>query len=126
MEAVALLDTHVAVWLYAGNVELLSEKAAQAIETSRLLISPISILEVDYLHETGRIGVGGGPLLEELERSIHLEVAEDSFTAVARIASGLTWTRDPFDRLLVAHASLRQVPLVTKDSTLRRHYRCIW
>jgi PIN domain nuclease of toxin-antitoxin system len=30
-------------------------------------------------------------------------------------AAGLTWTRDPFDRLIAAHAILSGAPLLTAD-----------
>jgi len=33
----------------------------------------------------------------------------------------LSWTRDPFDRLLVAHARLRGWRLATADTTLLAH-----
>lgn len=32
------------------------------------------------------------------------------------------WTRDPFDRIVVAHAALRESPLVTRDRNVRGHY----
>jgi len=46
------LDTHVVVWLYSGELSLLSEKACQLIEENELLISPLVLLELQYLFET--------------------------------------------------------------------------
>lgn len=127
MEAEVLLDTHVLVWLYAGEVKRLSDKSQNVIEEADLFVSPISILEIDFLHEIGRIRVRSGVVLDSLSESIELKVASDSFMDVIKEAGHVTWTRDPFDRLLVAHARLRGIPLVTKDRTLRRHYsRCLW
>ena len=37
-------------------------------------------------------------------------------------ALALAFTRDPFDRLIVAHATLLQAPLVSQDVSLRHHY----
>jgi len=38
-----------------------------------------------------------------------------------------TWTRDPFDRLIVSQARLADVPLLTRDRTIHTHYpRAIW
>jgi PIN domain nuclease of toxin-antitoxin system len=34
-----------------------------------------------------------------------------------------TWTRDPFDRLIVAHARLRRVRLATGDSRILERLR---
>jgi len=37
------------------------------------------------------------------------------------------WTRDPFDRLIVAHAAANDARLLTKDEKIRRHYkRAVW
>jgi PIN domain nuclease of toxin-antitoxin system len=39
----------------------------------------------------------------------------------------LSWTRDPFDRLIVAQAAVRDAPLLTKDRAIRRRYRAaVW
>ena len=38
-----------------------------------------------------------------------------------------SWTRDPFDRMIVAQAALREAPLLTKDRVLHEHYdRAVW
>lgn len=127
MEAEVFLDTHVVVWLYAGELVLLSRKAKKVIEDSELLISPISLLEIDYLFETKKITVRGRPILDDLQEKLDLKVAEDPFIEVVSKASHVTWTRDPFDRLIVAHALLRSIPLITKDRSIKRHYhRCVW
>jgi len=41
------------------------------------------------------------------------------------IALGLASTRDPFDRMLVAHSLARGVPLCTADREIRRHHRLV-
>ncbi len=39
----------------------------------------------------------------------------------------LTWTRDPFDRWIVATAKLHRSPLITKDEKIQHHYAdAIW
>ena len=43
------LDTHVVVWLYAGETSKLSQAAEELINTNDLLISPIVLLEMNYL-----------------------------------------------------------------------------
>jgi PIN domain nuclease of toxin-antitoxin system len=37
---------------------------------------------------------------------------------LAQTAVGLTWTRDPFDRVIAAHAIVADAPLVTADRTI--------
>ena len=42
-------------------------------------------------------------------------------------ASRLEWTRDLFDRLIVAQSSFDGSPLITKDRQIRKHYEAaIW
>ena len=53
----AYLDTNVALWLYAGNTERLSTRAANAINSESLAICPIVLMEIKYLHEIGRITI---------------------------------------------------------------------
>ncbi len=51
-----------------------------------------------------------------------------SFEVVATAALDEDWTRDPFDRLIVAHAKASGLaPLITSDEKIRLHYpRAIW
>ena len=52
------LDTHVAVWLYAFGAKKLSKRASVLIErSSKLLISPMVLLELEFLHEIGKLAV---------------------------------------------------------------------
>ena len=38
-----------------------------------------------------------------------------------------SWTRDPFDRIIVAQAALRRTSLITKDAVIRADYnRALW
>jgi PIN domain nuclease of toxin-antitoxin system len=41
---------------------------------------------------------------------------------LVRQALPLDWTRDPFDRLLVAHSRARRVPLCTVDRLILSHH----
>ena len=49
MAALAYLDTHVAAWLFAGDVTRLSAAARGAIEKNDLLLSPAVVFELQYL-----------------------------------------------------------------------------
>jgi len=44
------------------------------------------------------------------------------FRTVAEHSLSETWTRDPFDRLIVANAKARNAWLITKDSRIASHY----
>jgi PIN domain nuclease of toxin-antitoxin system len=47
-----------------------------------------------------------------------LQVSDISLAELTKAAVGLPWTRDPFDRLIAAHAIVAGVPLVTADRTI--------
>ena len=127
MATVIHLDTHVVVWLYAGDLRRFSPAARRRLDREDLRISPMVALEVQYLHEVGRILENAGVVLSDLARKLGLAQAEGDFSAVAAAALGLDWTRDPFDRLIVAHAALYGATLLTKDRSIRRNYRhAVW
>lgn len=120
------LDTHIVVWLYAGEVERLSPAAAEAIEQGWLTVSPMVELELQFLHEIGRIGVDARTVLQGLS-VLPVHVDDTPFAAVARAAQPLSWTRDPFDRLIVAQAQASGGWLVSKDERIRQHFpRTLW
>jgi PIN domain nuclease of toxin-antitoxin system len=79
-------------------------------------------LELQYLYETGRTTEPGGTVIDDLSRRIGLCVSAEPFQHIIALAVQQTWTRDPFDRIIVAQAALHQTTLVTKDSVLRQHY----
>jgi PIN domain nuclease of toxin-antitoxin system len=76
------LDTHVVVWLYAGEVSRFSKKALAAIEEEDLFISPVVVLELQYLNEINRITAAAPLIVETLAASIGLTVADTPFREV--------------------------------------------
>ena len=121
MAGVIRLDTHVVVWLYTGEIERLSAPAIEAIESHLPFISPMVQLELTYLHEIGRLTVSGADIIGDLQERIGLRLSESTMTAVVHAAASLTWTRDPFDRIIVADAIVAAAHLVTKDDVIREH-----
>lgn len=127
MAAVIYLDTHVVAWLYAGRIDNIPAAARQAIEEHDLLVSPMVVLELQYLYEIGRTKEAAEAVIGSLGREIGLEVCDLAFAQIVGVALDEDWTRDPFDRLIVSQAKLREAGLVTKDATIREHYpRVIW
>jgi PIN domain nuclease of toxin-antitoxin system len=120
---VIYFDTHVVVWLYSGDIKLLSSKAIELIENNDLLyISPIVYLELKFLYEIGRIKVSPAEILESLSASIGLSVCDKSFLQIISESISLEWTRDPFDRIIVANAIVNDAVLLTKDSRIQANY----
>jgi PIN domain nuclease of toxin-antitoxin system len=124
---VIYLDTHVVVWLYAGDLELLPHRVRDLLEGEELVISPMVELELQYLYESGRTTQPARVVVDALDEEIGLSRCGLPFGQVIAKALEQDWTRDPFDRVIVAQARARRLPLVTRDQTIRDHYReAIW
>ena len=121
------LDTHVVAWLYAGREDLFPELVRSLIEANDLRISPMVGLELHYLYEIERLADPAGLVLDRLATEIQLQVCDLAFPRVAAQARAETWTRDPFDRIVVGQARLNEAPLVTKDRAILKAYdAAIW
>jgi PIN domain nuclease of toxin-antitoxin system len=121
------LDTHVVVWLYAGRPDLITPLGRAMIDANDVLISPIVALELQYLFEAAKTTEPADPVVQTLAREIGLKRCDLPFAEVVEVSLGETWTRDPFDRLVVAQARLRGAPLLSKDREVGRHYsETIW
>ena len=110
--AVILLDTNALIWLDQHHARTRALARAR-----RLYVSPASLLELQFLIEAGRIRLRGGTV-EDIANSPRWSVDEPPSGAWFSRAANVGWTRDPFDRLIVAHAGLRAWKLATADRAL--------
>ena len=117
------LDTH-AVWAMSRReTDRFSSRALRALEMNDdIRISPMVLLEIEFLHEIGRFKVSGERVLDVLAAEIGLRVCDTQFLLVARQAIEERWTRDPFDRIIVAHARIHGATLITLDTRIHKHY----
>ena len=116
------LDTHIVVWLYAGQVQTFSQPIKDLINDQELYISPIVRLELKYLYEIQRVVDDSNTIITDLSNRIGLNICDKDFSAIVDQAMSLSWTRDPFDGIIVANASLSQNHLITKDQNILDHY----
>jgi len=127
MSKIVLLDTHVLVWLYTGEIDKISNKAKKSIEEYSLLVSPASILELEFLYEIKRISKKSNQIITALQNDIGLEIEDVSARSLFLSAIKESWTRDPFDRMLVAHASINNHSLISKDRNIHSNFKLtIW
>jgi len=107
----------VVLWLFDGLTVRLPPELCDALRAGRVrpLVSPVVRLELSLLHEVGRIQRSPVDILDALRTEIDLGPAASPFERVAAIAGTLSWTRDRFDRLIVAHALADDLPLFTRD-----------
>jgi len=107
--------------------ERLSKPARRLVAEKECRLSPIAALELGYLHEVGRAGDPLTTMLATLRQAIGLEVVDVATMELVETAWPLSWTRDPFDRLIAAHAIVANAPLVTADETIRENLSlAIW
>lgn len=85
-------------------------------------------LEFDYLFTRSRISLSAAQVFADLNSSFSVELCNHPFAAVARAAIDIGWTKDPFDRLIVAQSVIYPKSLlITADENIRTHYpRAVW
>ena len=118
-----LLDTHFLIWLVLG-----SRRLAQFpwIDQYRPWgVSPVSFLEIQFLAEVGRLTVRNPEFINAVMSDSRFTIDDIPLASLVRHALKLDWTRDPFDRLLVAHSSARRVSFCTTDRGIRENHRLI-
>lgn len=116
------LDTHVIVWLYSGDQTKFSDNAKELINRYDLYISPIVTLELQYLYEIKRVSINPNEIVSDLSKRIGLKVCQKQFQDIINKAISISWTRDPFDRLITANAALDNDILLSKDITILENY----
>jgi PIN domain nuclease of toxin-antitoxin system len=125
---IAYLDTNVVVWLTQGSLARISRKAQDVLERADLLISPMMLIELEYLYELKRIKLSARDVRLKIEHELAVRVCDLSFLSIASAGIDEKWTRDPFDRMIVAHAKANGLALlVSADEEIQKHYpRTVW
>jgi PIN domain nuclease of toxin-antitoxin system len=128
VEALIYLDTNVVIWLQGLATQHLSKRAIDLLDQEMdLRISPMVRLELQYLYEIQRIGAPAASVVDELGARLGVTVCRAAFPAVVASAESFAWTRDPFDRIIVAQALLHDAPLLTADQLIHKHYAgAVW
>jgi len=120
---VIYLDTHIVARLYQAEREIVSPAARRAIDgDSDVRISQLVLVELEYLHEIKRINQPALRVLDVMAGELGVHVCDAPFPLVAQAALTERWTRDPFDRIIVAQARLNRARLITLDRAILEHY----
>jgi PIN domain nuclease of toxin-antitoxin system len=87
----------------------------------------MALLELDMLFEIGRTPQDAATILAALQRRLDLSVSDTSFPRIIEFARGFAWTRDPFDRLIVANAMADGARLITADASILANFKdAVW
>jgi PIN domain nuclease of toxin-antitoxin system len=112
-----LLDTHIFLWAVADKPEL-KLKARQIIEEAEAVyVSAASLWEIATKVRLGKLQADLDELVGAIEAGgfIELPVRAAHTVEVSRLA---LHHNDPFDRLLIAQATLEPLKLMTADAAL--------
>ena len=123
-----VLDTCALVWCTTAADRL--APAAREIASdpgSRFVLSSISLWEVALKCRRGKLDIGTGirEYVGRLRRLANLEIV-DVTPEIWLTNVELDWEhRDPADRTIVATASLRELPIMTRDERIIGFYESI-
>ncbi|GIG86015.1 type II toxin-antitoxin system VapC family toxin [Plantactinospora endophytica] len=111
-----LLDTHVALWAITGDTTLGEEFLDRLRHDPDIFLSPVSLWEITIKQAAGKLA---GPA-DLAERVRDMGFRELAVTHTHAIAAGRlpSHHRDPFDRMLVAQASVEGLTLASRDASI--------
>lgn len=125
-----LLDTHALIWWFAGNRRL-SSSARQSMSDrdNDVLISAASAWEITTKYRARRLPDAEG-LAEDIVGHIvaaNFEELPITVEDAARAGTLPDYHRDPFDRILIAQALARNIPLISNERVFDRYgVRRLW
>ena len=127
-----LLDTHALLWWALDPVRLSkgATEVVEAMEDEGGYASSISVWELGIKVQRGQLElpITVDELARRVERGGVVELVSVDTRTWLRTLS-LDWAhRDPADRVIVATALIKEVPVLTKDKTLHDfdEVDCVW
>lgn len=113
-----LLDTCVLLWWLDDPTTLLSKEASTAIKETdnRIIVSVVSAWEIAIKKALGKLSSPDN--LKEMIGDAEFELMPIDYEHAWHVKDLPPHHKDPFDRLLVAQATVENLMLVTRDSYL--------
>ncbi len=118
-----LLDTHFLIWITKQAKRLRQYPWLSHYEPWG--VSPISFLEVQFLNESGKLDLRNPQFTETVLSDPRFAVDSAPLLSIIQKSQELTWTRDPFDRLIAAHSLARRLPLCSVDSVMLENHKLL-
>jgi PIN domain nuclease of toxin-antitoxin system len=114
-----LIDTHVALWGLTADPLLGDELLDRLRHDPDIYLSAVSLWEIAIKHASGKLP-GPPDLVERVRDMGFREVPINGAHAI--VAARLPpHHRDPFDRMLVAQATVEGMTLVSRDSEIHKY-----
>lgn len=110
-----LLDTNAIIRLEQNH-----PRTRGVLKAGRLFVSPVSLLELRMLEESGRARFRTNPV-DAIVTDDRWRVDDPSSLDLLTAALEMSWTRDPYDRMLAGHAKMRGWRLATSDQRILEH-----
>ena len=114
-----LLDTHVLLWLLAGEDERFGPDTLDALRDQSATISAATVWEIAIKRCLGKLKAP--PNLVETVAAAGLQLLSVTAAHAERVGELPDIHRDPFDRLLVSQARIERLTLVTGDALVRSY-----
>lgn len=112
-----LLDTHVVLWLLTDDASLGPRARALLDAATERLVSTASLWEMAIKADVGKLAVPDDLPTRVAAAGLRWLPPTATHTWAVRGLRGVPH-RDPFDRLLLAQASVERLPLLTADQVL--------
>ncbi len=121
-------DTHVLVWVVKRRGPQFPAVVRRLLaSTQPRAVSPMVEFELDVLFDSGKLDQAPDDILRVARDELGASLSTTPFADIIKAARTFAWTRDPFDRLIVANAMADGARLLTADETIRRHFKdAVW
>lgn len=114
-----LLDTHLLLWALAQPSRL-PAAARKQIVSAEVYVSAACIWEIGIKSALGKLRANAREVLEAIEPA-GFNLLPITGEHAAKVAELAPIHKDPFDRMLVAQASVEPMILLTNDEALRAY-----
>ena len=114
-----LVDTCTFLWLAADDPQLSTPAKSACVDPSHdVFVSAISAWEIAIKYRLGRLGLPEPPhtYVPDRRQKMRLDALDFDELAAAHTHLLPAHHRDPFDRIIIAQAKVRDIPIVTNDS----------
>jgi len=119
-----LMDTQMLLWHLSGS-EAFPKEALELMESGahEFSVHVVSFWEIQIKHDLGKLPLPVSPkqLYKATEEEAGFRIQSMAVESIFNLAKLPRVHRDPFDRLLIAHALLTGMRILTTDTRFREY-----